>query len=183
MYTLFLSTYSHLITVSLVGKKVITKEQESNSEHAVYLVNMIKSILEENNLTVKSISDVVVINGPGSFTGLRIGLSVGKTLAYSLDIPIYLVSSLTSNLISDNYDGDKMSVIEDGKGYYISVFDKDNNSLIEECFVTDLTPYNNYYVTKDNINVEEVVKYAKKSSSENPHLVRANYVKTIEAEK
>lgn len=184
MYTLFLSTYSHLIIVSLVSENtVIIKKQESDSKHAVYLVNMIKDILIENNLTVKSLDSIVCVNGPGSFTGLRIGLSVGKTLAYSLNIPIYLISSLTSNLISSKYDGNKISVIEDGKGYYISVFDKDNNSIIEETFVTDLSLYNDYYVVSEEIDILEVVKYAKRTSSVNPHLVRANYVKTIEAEK
>ena len=91
MYTLFLSTHSHLITVGLVSdEKVIVKTQESEASHAVYLVPMIESILKENSLSVKNIKDIVCINGPGSFTGLRIGLSVGKTMAYALNVPIYL---------------------------------------------------------------------------------------------
>lgn len=184
MYTLFLSTHSHLITVGLVSEdKLIVKTQESEASHAVYLVPMIDTILKENNLTVKDIKDIVCINGPGSFTGLRIGLSVGKTMAYSLNIPIYLISSLTSYLVSDNKECDKICILEESKGYYISIFDKNNNIKQKECFITDITPYENIYKVKEELNVRKVVEYAKKSNSINPHLVRANYVKTIEAER
>ena len=56
MYTLFIDTHDELITVSLVNESnVFTKEQASFHKHAVYLVPMIRSILSENNLTVKDI--------------------------------------------------------------------------------------------------------------------------------
>lgn len=184
MYTLFLSTHSHLITVALVSdENVLVKTQESEASHAVYLVPMIDSILKENNLSVKDIKDIVCINGPGSFTGLRIGLSVGKTMAYSLGVPIYLISSLTSYLVSDNKLCDKICILEESKGYYISIFDKDNNVVKKECFVDDIDSYKNIYRVKEKLNVKKVVDYAKKSDNVNPHLVRANYVKTIEAER
>ena len=184
MYTLFLDTHSHLITVSLYNEKnTITKTQESNSSHAVYLVPMIDSILKENNLTVKNIDSIVAVNGPGSFTGLRIGLSVAKTMAYSLNVPIYLISSLTSYLISDDSATDKIAIIEENKGYYISIFNKNNESIQKECFVTDIDGFNNLHRVEEKLNVEKIIKYAKNTSSINPHLVRANYVKTIEAEK
>ena len=184
MYTLFLSTHSHLITVGLVSdEKVIVKTQESEASHAVYLVPMIESILKENSLSVKNIKDIVCINVPGSFTGLRIGLSVGKTMAYALNVPIYLISSLTSYLVSDDSLCDKICILEESKGYYISIFDKDNNVIKEECFVDDIDSYKNIYRVKEELNVKKVVDYAKKSDNVNPHLVRANYVKTIEAER
>lgn len=184
MYTLFLSTHSHLITVALLDEeKTIIKTQESEASHAVYLVPMIDSILKENDLTVKDIKDIVCINGPGSFTGLRIGLSVGKTMAYSLNIPIYLISSLTSYLVSEDTSCDKICILEESKGYYISIFDKDNNIIKEETFVNDIEPYKNIYKVKEELDVRKVVLYAKKNNSINPHLVRANYVKTIEAER
>lgn len=103
MYTLFLDTHDELITVALYSEKnIIVKDRESYHSHAVYFVPMIRDILRENDLTVKNIKDIVCVNGPGSFTGLRIGLSVAKTLAYSLNIPIYLISSLESYLVSSN---------------------------------------------------------------------------------
>lgn len=48
----------------------------------------LKDILDKNDLKLKDIEAMVCYKGPGSFTGLRIGLSVAKALSYSLDIPI-----------------------------------------------------------------------------------------------
>jgi tRNA threonylcarbamoyladenosine biosynthesis protein TsaB len=48
----------------------------------------IRDMLKENNKTLKDLAGLVVFKGPGSFTGLRIGLSVANTFAYGLKIPI-----------------------------------------------------------------------------------------------
>ena len=184
MYTLFIDTHSGLITVALYdGKNIIEKIQESEYSHAKYLASMISDILNENNLSVKDIKDIVAINGPGSFTGLRIGLSAAKTLAYTLKIPIYLVSSLSSYLVSDNSSCDKLCVIEDNKGYYVSVFDKENKVLREEEYVTELKGLNEIYRVKESLDVKKVIQFALESKSVDAHLVRANYVKRIEVEK
>ena len=183
MYTLFIDTHDELITVALYKEYDLKiKTQESFMSHAVYLVPMIESLLKENNLTVKDICDIVAVNGPGSFTGLRIGLSVAKTMAYSLSVPIYLISSLTSYLVSSKIDGDKMAVIEDNKGYYVSVFDKDNNVVVPEKYVEELDEFN-YPKVDTNLDLENVIEYAHKLESTPAHLVRANYVKKIEVEK
>ena len=181
--TLFIDTHDSLITVALYdGSKLIIKTQESLYSHAKYLMPMIDNILKENNLTVKDIKEIVAINGPGSFTGLRIGLSAAKTLAYSLNIPIYLISSLTAYLISSDIKEDKMAVIEDNKGYYVSAFDKDNNCILEETYKENIDDLN-YIVVPEKLDVVKVIEFAKKSSPVDAHLVRANYVKKIEVEK
>jgi tRNA threonylcarbamoyladenosine biosynthesis protein TsaB len=48
----------------------------------------IDELLNSNNLTLKDINGIACFKGPGSFTGLRIGLTVGNALAYGLEIPI-----------------------------------------------------------------------------------------------
>lgn len=184
MYTLFIDTHDELITVALEKEDNLYLEtQESEYSHAVYLMPMIQKLLKENNISVKDIKDIVAVNGPGSFTGLRIGLSVAKTMACFLDIPIYLVSSLSAYLVSDNYEGDKCAVIEDTKGFYISIFDKNNSVIKGEVYLESICEFENIYKVKEVLDVKKVINYAKKSESVNPHLVRANYVKKIEAEK
>ncbi len=178
MYTLFLDTHGSEIIVSLFdGDRLFQKRQESEYSHAKFLCPMIDSLLKENNLTVKNINEIVVINGPGSFTGLRIGLSVAKVMAYSLNIPIKVISTLKACLISDEIDDKKMAVIEDNKGYYICI-----NGL-DEKYVEDISSYNDYRVVPEKIDVRKVINYSKNIETVNSHLVRANYVKLIEAEK
>ena len=175
MYTLFLDTHGNEIIVSLYdGKDAVTKSQESVFGHAKYLVPMIDTIMKENNVSFKDIKNIVVVNGPGSFTGLRIGLSVGKTMAYSLGVSIYLISSLKAYLISDKEDDKKMAVIEDSKGYYIGIGD-------EEIYEDSLEKYSDYRIVSKELDVIKVIEYAVSKKPCDTHLVRANYVKKIEA--
>ena len=178
MYTLFLDTHGSEIIVSLYnGVKSIEKRQESEYSHAKFLVPMIESIMKENNVSFENIKDIVVINGPGSFTGLRIGLSVAKVMAYSLRVPITTVSTLKAYLISDEGDDMRLSVIQDNKGFYICT-----DEYVDE-YVEDISSYNEYRRVPQMIDVSKVVQYAKSIKDTNAHLVRANYVKKIEAEK
>jgi tRNA threonylcarbamoyl adenosine modification protein YeaZ len=181
MFTLFIDTHGETISVALYdGKELFLKTQESEYSHAVYLAPMIKTILEENNLSVKDLKNIVAVNGPGSFTGLRIGLSEAKTLAYLLNVSIYLISSLTSYLVSDDSECNKTCIMEENKGYYVSVFDKDNNSIMEETFVEDINDFSLNYIVPMKLDVVKVINFALRFEPVNAHLVRANYVKTIE---
>lgn len=52
------------------------------------LLNKVESLLSNNNISLKNLTGIVVYKGPGSFTGLRIGISVANTMAYSLGIAL-----------------------------------------------------------------------------------------------
>lgn len=62
--------------------------------HSTILMPNISEILEKNNLKIKDIDEIIVGNGPGSYTGIRIGVTVAKTLSYTLNIPLKKVSTL-----------------------------------------------------------------------------------------
>jgi len=165
MFTLFIDTHGEIITVALFdGQKLLIKTKESQYSHAVYLAPMIRDILKENHLSVKSIKDIVAVNGPGSFTGLRIGLSNAKTLAYSLKIPIYLVSSLSSYLVSSEVLNDKFCVLEDNKGYYVSEFDSNNNVVFPEEYLEDVSEFQDKFIVPMHLDVIKVIEYAKRSN-------------------
>lgn len=61
---------------------------QAHRELSSTLLVKIEEILEKNSLQKKDITAVLVFRGPGSFTGLRIGVAVANTLAYALNIPI-----------------------------------------------------------------------------------------------
>ena len=91
---LFIDTHDSLITIALkTESKLYIKTKESEYSHSIYVMPMIEEIFDENKLDVKDLKQIIVVNGPGSFTGIRIGLSIAKTIAYALNIKINSVFS------------------------------------------------------------------------------------------
>ena len=180
---LFIDTHDELITAGLKnGEELYLKTQESEYSHSIYTMPMIESLFKDNNLNVKDLKKIIVVNGPGSFTGIRIGLSIAKTMAYALNIDINTISSLTAYLISNNNGEKRRAVIEDNKGYYISVFDENDNNIVPE-FYSENDEYSEYKTVESKLDVNKIIDYCKDMKSENPHFVNANYVKKIEVEK
>lgn len=68
--------------------KIKTNSWVAHKQLADTIHLKIKELLEQNNINFKDISGIVGYMGPGSFTGLRIGLTVANTIAYGLNIPI-----------------------------------------------------------------------------------------------
>ena len=103
MKVLFIDTHDELLTVDLViDGRENKKEVESINSHSVMLLPLIDSMLKEENISLRDINKIVVVNGPGSFTGVRIGLTVAKTIGYALNIPVCPISSLEAYLISND---------------------------------------------------------------------------------
>ena len=179
---LFIDTHDELITVALKNNdELFIKTQQSEYAHSVYTMPMIEDLFKENNLDIKDLDKIIVVNGPGSFTGIRIGLSIAKTIAYALNIKINTISSLTALLVSNNTNDNKKAVIEDNKGYYISVFDKDNNIIVEETYIEEDTY--DYQLVENKLDINKIINYCNNMESENPHFIKANYIKKIEVEK
>lgn len=70
------------------SKLIIDEKWEAHRQLADTIHIKLREVLEHNKLGWSDIAGVVVYRGPGSFTGLRIGMSVANALAYSLNIPI-----------------------------------------------------------------------------------------------
>ncbi len=93
---LHLDTANQFCSVALSdGIKLIgLKETNEKNAHSRVITLFIDEILKTNNLTLKCIDAVAVSIGPGSYTGLRIGVSTAKGLCYALNKPIIAVSTL-----------------------------------------------------------------------------------------
>ena len=179
---LFIDTHTELITIALKTKEnLFIKTKESEYSHSIYTMPMIEELFKENNLNVKDLDEIIVVNGPGSFTGIRIGLSIAKTIAYALNLKIHTISSLKAYLISSDINEEKMAVIEDNKGYYVCAFDKNNNTIVEETYLEE-NPYQ-YKEVDYRLDINKIIEYCNKFESENPHHIKANYIKKIEGEK
>lgn len=194
MISLFLDTSSKKLVVILVKDNEILskKELESINDHASHLVPFIDEILKENNMTTKDIDKIFVVNGPGSFTGTRIGVTVGKTLAFSNNINVIPVSSLKQYIFSkEGYDY-YVSIINDKNNrLYYGIYDKDYNDIIidkystKDIFDKDISKLEGNILTIDENNQEldilKLIDYYKDKDI-NAHELKPNYLKKIDAE-
>lgn len=189
MYTLFISTFSELITIGLLkdGKEIDRLEQVSSRNHSVYTIPMIEELLNKNEIKTNYLNEIIVVNGPGSFTGVRIGVTIAKTLAYTLDITIKTITSLEAYAVSYTSDKNKLVTIPDLKGKYIGYFTKDNDLLSNYIYLNNkeydkyIEDKKEYLIENDSFNLNDIYNYLKNKEGINPHLVNPIYIKGIDA--
>lgn len=108
MIILAVDSSSKVATVALMKDEKLLGEITLNDkkEHSVILMNIIEDLLKNNNLTIGDMDGYVVSKGPGSFTGLRIGMATVKGLSFGSGKPYVSVSSLDALALSvSNFDG------------------------------------------------------------------------------
>lgn len=95
---LLLETATGICSVALAnkGKLIALKETSTANSHSSLLTTFIDEIIKENNLQYSDLDAIVVSMGPGSYTGLRIGVSSAKGLCFSLDKPLIAINTLQS---------------------------------------------------------------------------------------
>lgn len=96
-YILNIETATKNCSVALAkdGKIILCKEiAEEGYSHAERLHVFMEEIIKEAGITFKDLSAIAVSQGPGSYTGLRIGVSSAKGLCFALDIPLIAVDTL-----------------------------------------------------------------------------------------
>lgn len=82
------------VALSADGKVIAAKEINEGFSHAGKLTLFIEEVMREAGRTLKELSAVAVSSGPGSYTGLRIGVSTAKGLCYALGIPLIAIPTL-----------------------------------------------------------------------------------------
>ena len=99
IYLLHLETATKVCSVALsCNGELIALREESTQEysHSEKLTIFIQEVIKEVGITLQNLHGVSVASGPGSYTGLRIGVSTAKGLCYALDIPLISVDALVS---------------------------------------------------------------------------------------
>lgn len=95
---LCIETGTDICSVGIVnnGELISLRESDSGRDHAKKVAVFVDELLAENNIDPQQIDAVAVGEGPGSYTGLRIGVSFAKGLCYGLGKPLIAVSSLAA---------------------------------------------------------------------------------------
>ncbi|UPQ80095.1 tRNA (adenosine(37)-N6)-threonylcarbamoyltransferase complex dimerization subunit type 1 TsaB [Flavobacterium azooxidireducens] len=126
------STKNCSVALAKAGEMIVCKEiAEMGYSHAEKLHVFIEEILTEANLKFSDLKAIAVSQGPGSYTGLRIGVSAAKGLCYALDIPLIAVDtlevlasqiSIEEGVIVPMIDARRMEV-------YSAIFDKNHQKI------------------------------------------------------
>jgi tRNA threonylcarbamoyladenosine biosynthesis protein TsaB len=91
------STKNCSVSVAYKGKCIaLIEEEDMHFSHAEKLQSFINKAVQEADITLKELDAVAVSEGPGSYTGLRIGVATAKGLCYALDLPLISISTLAN---------------------------------------------------------------------------------------
>lgn len=105
MTILAIDTSNHTLGVALVKDSTVIGESITylKKNHSVRAMPTVEALMKECGVAPSELSKIVVAKGPGSYTGVRIGVTIAKTLAWTLSIPISAVSSLETLAANGQY--------------------------------------------------------------------------------
>ncbi len=141
MNILAIDTSSLVATVALINEENLLGEFTINHPrtHSQKLMPLVDSLLKSLDMTMKDIDLIAVARGPGSFTGVRIGVATVKGLAQPYDIPVLGISSLEGMANNLTYCSELICPIMDARRnqVYTGVYKWENKRLVK---VTDEAP-------------------------------------------
>lgn len=108
---LCLETSTAVCSVALVdkGNVIALRESLDGQNHAEKITIFIDEVMKEANISYNELEAIAVSKGPGSYTGLRIGVSTAKGLCYAMDKPLIAIDTLaamTEGFLDNNFDND-----------------------------------------------------------------------------
>lgn len=205
MISLFLDTsYCNLVISIFEGKKEIYHlEEKSNNNLSIRLLPAIEEAFKSSNLEIYQVNKIFVVNGPGSFTGVRIGVTAAKTLAWALGIDIIPISEIEL-LASFKTDKKYVAPLMDARrdAVYAGLYNHELKSILKDryidrvefiemvkrkvnienvCFVS-FDRFEDIETTVPKIDVAKVIEKHIKDEGVDPHIVIPNYLKKTEAE-
>lgn len=159
------------VALAKAGEVIALKESNEGLNHSVLLGTYIDEILKENQMDVHQLDAVAISMGPGSYTGLRIGVSMAKGLCYGAGKPLIAVPTLqalalaVSTQIQEDawycpmIDARRMEV-------YTAFFDRDNHILVdtkaevidENSFAEILSSHKVYFFGNGSDKIQNTLK-------------------------
>lgn len=197
MRSLFIDTSNADVSIAILENGRLCAEGVKNivNEHSKYAVSIISDVLKEANMKPSDIEEIFVVNGPGSFTGIRIGLTISKVYAYLNNIKVVLMSSLKCLALSTCCCDYNLVVIDAKRNnYYMCLYDNSYNEIISErCASFDyvssiIKKYSNIKVISNSnvrfedtvikhMDIEKIYNFYKDSERVSANMVLPNYLK------
>lgn len=197
------TTTSYLYTGLVVDGKLLTDIKEDfGKDLSSCALKKISEMLASNQIHPSDIDKIMVVNGPGSFTGIRVGVTIAKTYAYSLKKKIVTISSLESMALSSKKESTlKIPLIDARRGYvYGAIYNQNMIPILNPQYITlealkcaaDHLLDGFQYISNQNFigieaesydpDIEKIVNTFENRQEENPHAVNPIYLKQTEAE-
>lgn len=194
MISLFLDTSSHNLIAGIYKdtEELVLNIEENDNNLSKRVLPFIDKTIKQAEISVKDINKIFVVNGPGSFTGIRIGVAAAKTMAWALKIDICPISEL--EVMASGKTTKTMALIDARRGYvYAGMYEHLKNIMEDQYIELDILKkkYKDVtYVSYDNIegaempklNIKKIIKKHLKNKSVNPHSLNPCYLKKTEAE-
>lgn len=134
MISLLLDTSNQALSVAVNRDSKMVAEINTNYKktHSETLVDNIQKVLEIADIKKSQLDRIIVAKGPGSYTGVRIGITVAKMLAKQLNIPVYSVSSLFVIAVSNGIKGNTAPLIDARRAHvYGAVYNIEEDDYTE----------------------------------------------------
>lgn len=201
MISLLIDTCTKNVCIALFNDKVLLDKivysnQIDLSSNFMVLVN---DILSKNNIKVENVDKFFVAVGPGSFTGIRIGVTCAKVMAWALKKDVIPFSSLELLAAVDSSTDYIVPLIDAKRGFvFAGIYDNQLNSIISDDYIKldDLlkkieSGKTVTYISLDNFdlntnlpvyNVNKIIEKHYNDIPINPHSLNPNYLKKTEAE-
>lgn len=199
MNYLFIDTSSSNVIVAIVKDTNIVScfNKKVDLDLSVNIIPIITRIFDESKMVANDIDTIFVVNGPGSFTGIRIGVTIAKTYAWSLKKKITPISSLEV-MATTPFEGEYIIPVIDARRAYVyaGIYDsklisKNQDEYVSLEELSKKVPKNSVYVSYDDINIDhikpkvDIIRLIQKHINDkevNPHSLNPNYLKMTEAE-
>lgn len=203
MKIFYLDTSSSFLYCGLIEDNQVLFEikKQFDKDLSKYTLSLIQEQFNKNQISPKTVDKIILVNGPGSFTGVRIAITICKTFAWSLNIPITTISSLQAMAVSNSNKCDFIvPLIDARRGFvYSAVYDSNYNIVLKEQYIKldillialEKLGDNYVFVSNDKFEMNtikydpdilKIVNTYKDKESVNVHSIDANYLKLTEAE-
>ena len=203
MRILYVDTSSSFLYTSIYedGKIIAHCNEEYGQSLSEVALPKIVEMFQNNDLSPKDVDKIIVVNGPGSFTGIRIGITISKVYAWSSNIPITTITSLEAMALSSNNNKVHVPIINARRGYvYTAIYDTNMDVILKPVHIKfdelkeklkDIKDYE--FISNDEFdeeldlvpyipNYEKIISTYKDKEEINPHAVNPDYLKLTEAE-
>lgn len=165
MYTVLLDSSNVNLSVGLAKENVLIKETsyEAWQRQSEYMIVELNKLLEEENVSYKDIDSIIVSVGPGSYTGVRIAITIAKTMSIACNAKIYPVSSL--RILKDDKNPSICLINARSNRSYVGIYE-DDKCIISDC-IWQNEQVKKYIEENPNVSVCGNTKYLGIEGKEN----------------